>query len=93
MNTMIYRLSFLVEKQSDIMLPKGMDFFWQARVVGWGGVGQGRRKKNEVNTIGTMHACGQQNTFGSKKSQSDYTKEIIFIIQYAIFCILVNSLP
>lgn len=90
---MIYRLSFLVEKQSDIMLPKGMDFFWQARVVGWGGVGQGRRKKNEVNTIGTMHACGQKNTFGSKKSQSDYTKEIIFIIQYAIFCILVNSLP
>ena len=90
---MIYRLSFLVEKQSDIMLPKGMDFFGRQEVWGWGGVGQGRRKKNEVNTIGTMHACGQQNTFGSKKSQSDYSKDIIFIIQHTIFCILVNRLP
>lgn len=61
--------------------------------MGWGGVGQGRRRKNEVNTIGKMHACGQQNTFGSKKSQSDHSKDIIFIIQHTIFCILVNRLP
>lgn len=59
--------------------------------MGWGGVGQGRRKKNEVNTIGTMHACGQQNTFGSKKSQSDYSKtlSLLYSIPYSASWLIV----
>lgn len=44
---MIYRLSFLVEKQSDVMLPKGMDFFGRQELCGGEGlarVGERRMK-------------------------------------------------
>ena len=79
-NTMIYRLSFLVGKQSHIMLPKGFFFF------GRGGEGLARVRERRMKWIRLEHACGQQNTFGSKKGQSYYLKR--HYLYYPVYHIL-----